>query len=101
MFSGHNQSFTCGDFTPGVFPLLASCECVKFSPSSATIPMAATDGIFKTFIIWDLQPGPGLRNFGPEAKKNFWPIIFKNQKKWLKMQCRDLNSAPLIRILVL
>uniref|UniRef100_A0A0D3APW4 Uncharacterized protein n=1 Tax=Brassica oleracea var. oleracea TaxID=109376 RepID=A0A0D3APW4_BRAOL len=55
MFSGHNQSFTCGDFTPDTFPLLASCECVEFSPSSATIPTAATDGIVKTLIIGDLQ----------------------------------------------
>lgn len=32
-----------------------SVECVKFSPSSATIPMAASGGMDKKLIIWDLQ----------------------------------------------
>lgn len=32
-----------------------SVECVKFSPSSATIPMAATGGMDKKLVIWDLQ----------------------------------------------
>ncbi|KAH0854929.1 hypothetical protein HID58_028197 [Brassica napus] len=94
MFSGHNQSVTCGDFTPDGHPYhteglicldinsnsslaisgskdgsvhivnivtgkvvsslsshTESVECVKFSPSSATIPMA-TGGMDKKLVIW-------------------------------------------------
>uniref|UniRef100_A0A1J3J0N6 Angio-associated migratory cell protein n=1 Tax=Noccaea caerulescens TaxID=107243 RepID=A0A1J3J0N6_NOCCA len=32
-----------------------SVECVKFSPSSISIPMAATGGMDKNLIVWDLQ----------------------------------------------
>uniref|UniRef100_A0A0D3CX99 Uncharacterized protein n=1 Tax=Brassica oleracea var. oleracea TaxID=109376 RepID=A0A0D3CX99_BRAOL len=50
-----NTSLTISGSKDGSVHWKESVEFVKFSPSFATVPMAATGGMDNKLVIWDLQ----------------------------------------------
>ncbi|XP_010557952.1 PREDICTED: angio-associated migratory cell protein [Tarenaya hassleriana] len=64
-----------------------SVECVKFSPGSATVPMAATGGMDKKLVIWDLQHS--TPRFICEHEEGVACLAWIGTSKYIATGCTD------------
>ncbi|CAN7130082.1 unnamed protein product [Brassica rapa subsp. narinosa] len=85
--SVHIVNIVTGKVVSSLTSHTESVECVKFSPSSATIPMAATGGMDKKLIIWDLQHS--TPRFICDHAEGVTCVTWVGTSKYLATGCAD------------
>ncbi|CAN7086577.1 unnamed protein product [Brassica oleracea var. botrytis] len=85
--SVHIVNIVTGKVVSSLSSHTESVECVKFSPSSATIPMAATGGMDKKLVIWDLQHS--TPRFICEHAEGVTCVSWIGTSKYLATGCAD------------
>ncbi|XP_009104890.2 angio-associated migratory cell protein isoform X2 [Brassica rapa] len=85
--SVHIVNIVTGKVVSSLSSHTESVECVKFSPSSATIPMAATGGMDKKLVIWDLQHS--TPRFICEHAEGVTCVSWIGTSKYLATGCGD------------